>query len=138
MCRQSTISDQVTMQSSDIFGMEKLAAWILFWSHCKSISKCQQISKQKLLSQNFSQKTNKRICFYILTTQKYLKLEFEIQVSSISQSSGQKNKFVRLFFGRSFGKFCFEIYRPLGKTFAMIKMQLHRENWLLELFFWSY
>ena len=46
------------------------------------------ISKQKLSSRNFSQKTNERICFSILTTRKYLKLEIKIQVSSISESSG--------------------------------------------------
>ena len=33
-------------------------------------------------------KTNKRICFSILTTRKYLKLEFRFQVSSISLLSG--------------------------------------------------
>ena len=36
----------------------------------------------KLLSRNFSQTTNKRICFSILTTWTYLKLEIKIQVSS--------------------------------------------------------
>ena len=36
-------------------------------------------------------------------TRKYLKLEIEIQVSSISESSGKKNKIMRLFFGRSYG-----------------------------------
>ena len=41
--------------------------------------------------------------FSILTTRKYLKLEFRLQVSSISESSGQKNKFVRLFSGKSYG-----------------------------------
>ena len=40
------------------------------------------------LSRNFSQKTNGRVCFSILTTQKYLKLEIKIQVSSISELSG--------------------------------------------------
>ena len=33
---------------------------------------------------------------------KILKLEIEIQVSSISKSSEKKNKFIRLFFGRSY------------------------------------
>ena len=32
---------------------------------------------------NFSQNTNERICFSILKTHKYLKLEIKIQVSSI-------------------------------------------------------
>ena len=41
--------------------------------------------ESKLLSCNFSQKTNKQICFSILTTQKYLKLEIQFQVSSIKQ-----------------------------------------------------
>ena len=59
--------------------------------------------ESNLWSANFSQKMNERICFSILTTRKYLKLEIEIQVSSISESSGQKNKFVCSFFGRSFG-----------------------------------
>ena len=49
-------------------------------------------------SRNFSQKTNERICFSILTTRKFLILEFQFQVSSISESSGQKNKFIRSFF----------------------------------------
>ena len=41
----------------------------------------------KLSSCNFSQKPNEWICFSILTTQKHLKLEIEIQVSSIFESS---------------------------------------------------
>ena len=45
------------------------------------------ISKKKLWSRNFSQKTNEQICFSILTTRKYLKLEIKIQVSSISRLS---------------------------------------------------
>ena len=68
--------------------------------------------KTKLSSHNFSQKLIKQICFSILTTQKYLKPEMEIQVSSISKS------FIHLFFGRSFFSeylisFCFMIYWPL-------------------------
>ena len=40
----------------------------------------------KLSSRNFSQKTNERICFSILTTRKYLKLEFRFQVGSCSMA----------------------------------------------------
>ena len=41
----------------------------------------------KLSSHNFSQKTNGQICFSMLMTRKYLKLEIQIQVSSIYESS---------------------------------------------------
>ena len=51
----------------------------------------------------FSQKTNGLICFPTLTTQKYWKLEFRYQVSSFSKSLVYKNKFIPLFFGRSYG-----------------------------------
>ena len=66
----------------------------------KSSSKGQQISKQ-----NCPAVTSPKggICFSILTRWKYLKLQIEIQVSIISESSGQKNKFILLFFGRSLG-----------------------------------
>ena len=43
--------------------------------------------KTKFWSHNFSQKRNEQF-FFILMTQKYLKLEIKIQVSSISESSG--------------------------------------------------
>ena len=33
-------------------------------------------SRNKIVERNFAQKTNERICFSILTTRKYLKLEF--------------------------------------------------------------
>ena len=56
----------------------------------------------KLSSCNFSQKTDERICFSILMTWKYLKLEVRFHASSTSELSGQKNKFVRLFFGRRY------------------------------------
>ena len=52
----------------------------------------------KLSSRNFSQKTNGRICFSILMTGKYLKLEFWFQVFP----SHQDRKSIS-FFGRSYG-----------------------------------
>ena len=52
----------------------------------------QNHSKTKLLTHNFSQKTNKRICFYVLTVRKYLKFEMENQVSSTSGPSAQKKQ----------------------------------------------
>ena len=47
-----------------------------------------KILETKLSSRNFSQKMNERICFSILAIRKYLKLEFQFQASSISESSG--------------------------------------------------
>ena len=38
------------------------------------------------------------VCFSILTSRKYLKVEFRFQFSSISKSSGQENKFICSFF----------------------------------------
>ena len=69
----------------------------------------------KLSSRNFSQETNERICFSILTTQKYLELEIENQVSStfLSRQYRKTNAFV-CFLGEVMARqFCFEIYRPL-------------------------
>ena len=52
-------------------------------------SKGQLISKQNCRAVTSPKKrTNEQICFSILTTRKYLKLEIEIQVSSISELSG--------------------------------------------------
>ena len=51
----------------------------------KAIFNYQKFYKS-LSSRNFSQKTNERIYFSILTTPQYLKLEFRSQVSSISKS----------------------------------------------------
>ena len=42
----------------------------------------------KLSSHNFSTPKNEQTCFFILTTRRYLKLEFRFQVSSITESSG--------------------------------------------------
>ena len=54
------------------------------WAFALKVSRCWiKIVELKLL-----QKTNEQICFSILTTRKYLKLENEIQVSSISESAG--------------------------------------------------
>jgi hypothetical protein len=66
--------------------------------------KGQKISKTKLLRRSFSQKTNEWICFSILTTRKYVKLELWFQVSSISELSG-KNKQIRLLTFRIFVEF---------------------------------
>ena len=50
--------------------------------------KGQLISKQNCRAVTSRRRKNGRMCFYILTTLKYLKLEIEIQVSSIFESSG--------------------------------------------------
>ena len=68
----------------------------------------------KLSSRNFSQKTNEPICFSILMTRKYLKLEIKMQVSSIFDSSGWKtNSFIRFLGEVTARQFCFETYWPL-------------------------
>ena len=64
--------------------------------------------KTKLSSRNFSQKRNGRICFSILMTRIYLKLEIEIQVS------GHQHRKINSSF-HSLGEvtarqFCFDIY----------------------------
>ena len=63
-------------------------------------------SRNKIVEPNFSHKMNGQICFFILTTQKYLKLEFQFQVSSISESSGAQDRKTNssiCFFWRSYG-----------------------------------
>ena len=71
---------------------------------------------------------NGRICFSILMTRKYLKLEIEIQVSSITESSGKKNKFVRLFFGRNYGSTI--LFRDLLTIKRRISIKLDI-NWII-------
>ena len=53
----------------------------------------------KLSSRNFSQKANEQICFSILMTGKYLKLEIEKQIRPFS-TMGEN----------TVPQFCFEIY----------------------------
>ena len=69
--------------------------------------------ERKLASRNISQKTNEGICFSILTTRKYLKLEFRFQVFR-SHQDRKTNLFV-CFLGEVTARLiCFEIYWPLG------------------------
>ena len=73
-------------------------------------------------SRNFSQKTNEQICFSILTTRKYLKIEFQFQLSSISGSGCQDRKQIRsfIFLGEVTARqFCFGVcylFRKLSNS----------------------
>ena len=57
-------------------------------------------------------------------TWKYLKLESLSQVSSISELSRQKNKFVHSFFGRSYGSTIFTLIHQEKKN-AQPRYQFH-------------
>ena len=75
--------------------------------------------RKKKLSSNFSQKTNGWICFSILTTRKYLKLEFQFQFKFQVFPSRQdrKTNLIGFFGGKVTARqFCFEIYWPLERS----------------------
>ena len=58
-----------------------------------------------------------------------MKLEFLFQVSSISKSSGYKNKFVCSFLGEVLAwQFCFEIYWPLSPPLVLTRMEFEMIN----------
>ena len=92
-----------------------------------------------MLSHNLSQKTNEWIYFSILTTRKYLKLEFQFQVFPSRQD--RKTNLSVCFLGEVTARqFCFEIYWPLASqswteeisdlyTYQLLKIKT-REFWL--------
>jgi hypothetical protein len=66
-----------------LFSSYALALVFAYFGKCGNFQNSVYL-KTKLLSHNFSPKRNQRICFSILSTRKYLKLEIEIKVSNIS------------------------------------------------------
>ena len=72
----------------------------------------------KLLSHNFSRKTNRRICFSILMTRKYLKLEIEFHpMNQKFWFSKMKLDFQNMYWYREFRSFG---HNPIKFSYSMI------------------